>query len=178
MENRSFKTDAVIRLHSLRYSESRTYLVVAALVAGNMFLPQLCHLIPQGGLTLLPIYFFTLLGTCKYGMKAGILTALLSPLLNHLLFGMPPQEALPGILSKSVLLVVAAGFAVRYFRRVSLPILAAVVLGYQLIGTGVEYMQTGSFFMASQDFRLAIPGMLLQVFGVYGILRLMNKYGY
>ena len=70
----------------------RTYLFAVLFVGGNMLLPQLCHLMPDGGKIFLPIYFFTLIASYKLGLKVGILTAVLSPLCNHLLFGMPPAE--------------------------------------------------------------------------------------
>lgn len=78
-----------IKLYSLNYNDTKTYLATLLFVVGNMALPQLFHLIPQGGITWLPIYFFTLIGAYKYGWKVGLLTALLSPVLNSLLFGMP-----------------------------------------------------------------------------------------
>ena len=37
----------------------RTYLFAVLFVGGNMLLPQLCHLMPDGGKIFLPIYFFT-----------------------------------------------------------------------------------------------------------------------
>ena len=77
------------KLYMLSYSEAKTYWMTLLFVAGNIALPQLCHLVPQGGLTWLPIYFFTLVGAYKYGWKVGLLTALASPIVNHLLFGMP-----------------------------------------------------------------------------------------
>lgn len=46
----SMKTTEV-KLYSLNYSEIRTYLFGLLFVAGNIILPQCCHLIPQGGLT-------------------------------------------------------------------------------------------------------------------------------
>ena len=73
----------------------RTYLFAVLFVGGNMLLPQLCHLMPDGGKIFLPIYFFTLIASYKFGLKVGILTAVLSPLCNHLLFGMPPAGMLP-----------------------------------------------------------------------------------
>ena len=100
-----------IRLYSLDYSNVKTYFAAALFILGNLVLPQLCHLIPQGGLTLLPIYFFTLIAAYKYGWKVGLLTAVFSPVLNHLLFGMPPAGVLSAILLKSILLAVVAGYA-------------------------------------------------------------------
>lgn len=96
--------------------------MAALFIAGNMALPQLFHLIPQGGITWLPIYFFTLIGAYKFGWKVGLLTAVLSPVINSLLFGMPLPAVLPAILLKSVLLAVAAGWAAHRFNRISLPI--------------------------------------------------------
>jgi len=78
-----------VKLYSLDYSNAKTYLMAALFIAGNMALPQLFHLIPQGGITWLPIYFFTLIGAYKFGWKVGLLTAVLSPVINSLLFGMP-----------------------------------------------------------------------------------------
>ena len=57
-----------IALYELNYRELKTYLMAALFVAGNIALPQLCHLMPQGGLIFLPIYFFTLVGAYKYGL--------------------------------------------------------------------------------------------------------------
>ena len=71
--------DATLRLHSLPFSSVRTYLTAALFVIGNIALPQLLHLVPQGGVTWLPIYFFTLVGAYKYGWRVGLLTALASP---------------------------------------------------------------------------------------------------
>ena len=61
--------DRTIKLYSLQYSDLKTYLMALVFVAVNIILPQLCHLIPQGGLMFLPIYFFTLVGAYKYGWK-------------------------------------------------------------------------------------------------------------
>lgn len=142
-----------VKLYSLEYSEAKTYLAAALFLAGNIVLPQLFHTIRLGGPTWLPIYFFTLVGAYKYGWRAGLLTALASPVANALLFGMPAAAALPAIVLKSVLLAGAAGYAAARFRRASLALLAAVVLFYQAAGTLGEWALTGSFHAAVQDFR-------------------------
>lgn len=114
------------KLYAYGYADVRTYLFAALFVVGNVVLPQLVHLIPQGGLTWLPIYFFTLVGAYKYGWRVGLLTAIVSPLVNSFFFGMPVAAMLPGIMVKSVLLAVAAGYAAHRFRRASLWLLLAV----------------------------------------------------
>lgn len=163
-----------VTLHSLEYKDARTYWVAALFIVGNIALPQLCHLLPAGGPTLLPIYFFTLVAAYKYGWKVGVLTAVASPLVNALLFAMPTPAVLPAILTKSLLLAAAAGFAARRFGRVSLWMLLAVVLFYQVVGSAAEWAYTGSLAAALQDFRIGIPGMLLQILGGYLFIKYLK----
>ena len=160
-----------VKLYSLEYSEAKTYLAAALFLV----LPQLFHTIRLGGPTWLPIYFFTLVGAYKYGWRAGLLTALASPVANALLFGMPAAAALPAIVLKSVLLAGAAGYAAARFRRASLALLAAVVLFYQAAGTLGEWALAGSFHTAVQDFRIGLPGMLLQIFGGWAFINFIIR---
>ena len=50
-------------------------------------------------------------------------------------------------------------------------VLALVVLSYQIVGTLGEWLLINDFNLAIQDFRMAIPGMLLQVFGGYVVIK-------
>ena len=154
-----------VKLYSLNYGNVRTYLAASLFIVGNILFPQFFHLIPQGGITWLPIYFFTLIGVYKYGWKVGLLTAVLSPIINSSLFGMPMPVVLPAILLKSVLLAIAAGWAAQRFGRISIPVL----------GTLGEWMYIGNFYNAIQDFRIGIPGMCLQVFGGYLFIRYLIR---
>ncbi len=154
-----------VKLYSLAYDNVRTYLAASLFVLGNIAVPQLFHLVPQGGMIWLPIYFFTLVGAYKYGWRTGLLTAVASPLINSLLFGMPTIGGLPAILLKSVLLAVFAGIAAARFKKASLWMLLVVVLAYQVVGTLGEWAMKSDFYLAVQDFRIGVPGMLMQVLG-------------
>ena len=156
-----------VKLYSLDYSNVKTYWAASLFIIGNILFPQLFHLIPQGGITWLPIYFFTLIGAYKFGWKVGLLTAVLSPAINSLLFSMPAPATLPVILLKSVLLAIAAGWTAQHFRRISVIMLIGVVFAHQVAGTLGEWIYIGNFYNAIQDFRIGIPGMCLQVFGGY-----------
>ena len=162
-----------VRLYSWDYHQAKTCLVAFLFVAGNLLLPQICHLIPQGGVRWLPIYFFTLIGAYKYGWRVGLLTAVVSPLANSFLFGMPLPAVLPVILLKSVLLAVFAGWTASRFKQFSLLLLTVVVLGYQVAGTLGEWAMTGDFHLAVQDFRVGLPGILFQIFGGWVMLRFL-----
>ncbi|WP_286834229.1 MULTISPECIES: ECF transporter S component [unclassified Proteiniphilum] len=163
------------KLYSLRLSNTKTYLFAAVFIAGNLLLPQLAHLVPQGGFIFLPIYFFTLIAAYKYGIHVGLLTAILSPLANSLLFGMPPVAVLPAIMIKSGILAVAAAMAAKHFGKVSLLGILIAVIAYQVIGTGIEWIMTQNFTVAAQDFRIGIPGMIIQLFGGYFVLKALAR---
>lgn len=158
-------------------ADYRTYVFAVIFIAGNLLLPQLTHLIPKGGLIFLPIYFFTLIAGYKFGIKVGLLTAILSPVVNNLLFGMPPAVVLPAILIKSCLLAVIAGIVAARSKQISLLHIFLVVLSYQVIGSLAEWMITQHFQAALQDFSTGIPGMLLQIFGGYFLLQQIKDYG-
>ena len=163
-----------IRLYNLGFGEVKTYLFAALFVAGNIILPQLCHLIPNGGHIFLPIYFFTLIASYKYGMKVGLLTAVLSPAVNSLLFGMPAAAAVSGIMIKSIFLAVSAAWIAEKSNKVSLLTILAVVLSYQFFGTMAEWLMEGSLIAAAVDFRLGVPGMLIQWIGGWFLIRKLN----
>ena len=154
----------------------RTYLFAVLFVGGNMLLPQLCHLMPDGGKIFLPIYFFTLIASYKFGLKVGILTAVLSPLCNHLLFGMAPAGMLPVLLVKSTLLDFVGAIVADRSQRVSLLHVAAVVVAYQVLGGIAEWLIASDLSAALQDFKIGFPGMLLQVVLGWVILKGLAKY--
>ena len=158
----------------MSYRDSRAYMAAALFVAGNIVLPQLCHLVPQGGLVWLPIYFFTLVAAYKFGLTAGLLTAVASPLANSLLFGMPAAAMLPIILTKSVLLALAASFIASKVRGVALWAVALAVVAYQAVGTMAEWGMSGSLATALQDIRLGWPGILVQIFGGYAVMKYLK----
>lgn len=167
--------ETTVKFYSLEYGQAKTYLVAMLFILGNMALPQLCHTVHLGGPTWLPIYLFTLIGAYKYGWRVGLLTAVASPLLNSVLFGMPVWTVLPAILLKSMLLAGIAGYTAHRFRKVTVALLLAVVLGYQVLGTLGEWALTGQFYLAAQDFRIGIPGMLLQIFGGYLFIKYLIR---
>lgn len=167
--------ETAIKFYSLEYKQAKTYWVAILFIAGNMVLPQLCHSIHMGGPTWLPIYLFTLIGAYKYGWRVGLLTAIASPLLNSVLFEMPALSSLPAILLKSVLLAGIAGYTAHRAQKVSVFLMLMVVLGYQILGTLGEWLLKGDFYLASQDFRIGIPGMLIQIFGGWLVINYLIR---
>lgn len=164
------------KLNYLSLGNSKTYMLTSLFVLGNLVFPQLAHLIPQGGLIFLPIYFFTLIAAYKYGLFVGMLTAISSPLINSLMFGMPPLAVLPAIMIKSIVLVLAACIAAKHFGKVSFLGVVLTVFAYQFVGTAFEWILTQNIHIALQDIRLGFPGILIQIIGGFIVLKFMRHY--
>ncbi len=161
-----------IRLYSLNYNEVRTYGVSALFVLANLLLPQLCHLLPQGGVILAPLSLVMLVGAYKFGWKAAVLAAVVSPLVNHLLTGMPAWGILPVMTVKLMILALVAGLVAQRMKKVTVLLLMAVVLGAEMLGGMAEFLLTGGIAMTVADFVIGWPGLLLQVVGGFVLLKL------
>lgn len=164
-----------VRLYSFDYSEAKTYLWASVFVACNLVLPQVFHLIPQGGIIFAPLSLVILAGSYKFGWKTGLLAALLSPLVNHLLTGLPAWEVMPVMAFKLATLAIVAGLTAQYFKSVSLPLLVGVVLVSEAIGTLGELVLTGGISATIADFTIGWPGLLLQVIGTWLILNFVLR---
>ena len=162
--------EANVRLYAFNYDEAKTYLWATVFVACNLVLPQVFHLIPQGGVIFSPLSLVILAGAYKFGWKTGLLAALLSPLVNHLLTGMPAMTTLPVMTLKLAVLALVAGLTAQHFKTVSLPLIIGVVLVSMAIGCLGELLLTGGIAATIADFTIGCPGLLLQVFGAWLIL--------
>ena len=164
-----------IRLYTLNYTEVRTYLFAALFVACNIALPQLFHLIHQGGIIFAPLSLVILAGAYKLGWKTGLLAALASPLVNHLLFGMPAWSVMHVMVIKLATLAIIAGVTAQHYKKVTIPLLITVVLISEVIGGLSELLLTGGVSATIADFTIGWPGLLLQVFGTYILLKIFKK---
>ena len=167
--------EATVRLYTLNYDEAKTYLWAAIFVACNLVLPQVFHLIPQGGIIFSPLSLVILVGAYKFGWKTGLLTALASPLVNHLLTGMPAWEVMPVMTMKLAILALVAGLAAQRFKTVSLPLIIGVVLVTKALEALGELLLTDGIAATIADFTIGWPGLLLQIVGGYLILKYLLK---
>jgi hypothetical protein len=167
--------EATVRLYTLNYDEAKTYLWAAIFVACNLVLPQVFHLIPQGGIIFSPLSLVILVGAYKFGWKTGLLTALASPLVNHLLTGMPAWEVMPVMTMKLAILALVAGLAAQRFKTVSLLLIIGVVLVTKALEALGELLLTGGIAATIADFTIGWPGLLLQIVGGYLILKYLLK---
>jgi len=146
-------------------------------VGGNLFFPWLVHKYPLGGPKFLPIYFFVLIGAYKFGWKVGLLTAILSPLANYFLTGMPPASMLATIFVKGTAMALIASMIANKTKKLSFANLAIIITGYQGIGMVFEGIYTQSIQKAFQDVIIGYPGLLIQFLLGYLILWFLKDYG-
>lgn len=163
--------EATVRLYTLNYDEAKTYMWAAIFVACNLVLPQVFHLIPQGGIIFSPLSMVILAGSYKLGWKTGLLAAFLSPVVNHLLTGLPSSGVLPVMTFKLVVLALVSGVTSQESKRVTLPLLISVVLITKLMGGLGEFVLTGDMAATIQDFSIGWPGLIMQVLVTYYVCR-------
>ena len=173
-----------VRLYSLDYNDVRTFLWAALFVVCNMALPQVAHLVPQGGIIFEPLSLVILVAACKLGWRTALLAAVVSPLVNNIVFGMPAWGVLPimavklavlALAAGLAVLALAAGLAVQRMQRVTLPMLCGAVLLSELVGGMDELVFTGGLHATIADFTIGWPGMLLQIAGSYLIVNFIWK---
>lgn len=170
MNNVAFWKTNEFRQQPLSVTQLRFYIFVTLFIAGNIILPFIAHAIPQGGKIFLPIYFFTLIAAYQFGFAAGLATAIISPLVNYILTGMPPADVLPVILVKSALLAIAASWVAKRTQKISLLHIAVVVVIYQFFGLLFEWAYKKSLLLSLSDFQIGLPGIIIQIVGGYFLL--------
>lgn len=159
----------------LPFTKPKTYLWAGTFILANILFPQAFHAIPLGGKIFLPLFFFTLLASARFGWKAGLLTAVASPIISSLLFGMPPLALLPGLLVKGVILSATAALLFKQSTRFKWSLLALVILVSQAIGLLTDAVIFSNFHAAWSTVALSWPGLLLQLIGGGIILHQMDK---
>ena len=163
--------EANVKLYAFNYDEAKTYLWAMVFVACNLILPQVFHLIPQGGIIFAPLSFVILAGAYKFGWKTGLLAALASPLVNHAITGMPAWGVMPVMTLKLAVIALVAGLAAQRFKTISLPLILVVVLVSMALGALGELAITSGIAGTIQDCTVGWPGILLQVFGTWLIIK-------
>ena len=82
---------------SLRFTDVRTYLIIAAFVALSVLTPWIFHQFQLAGATYLPMHFFIFVAALAGGWQAGAIVGLLTPFASYAVSGMPVLTVLPQI---------------------------------------------------------------------------------
>lgn len=145
----------------------RTISLSAAAVAATVAIPFAVHLVPGGssiGSAILPIFWAPLLAIVFFGPVPAVTAALLAPVLNHLITGMPPAFVVTPLTVELALFVGLLLLAARSPRLSRTPLLAPfaylvarVVAALVLLLVGVSSGTFGSVFTGLGS---ALPGLI------------------
>lgn len=129
--------------------------------------PYLCHQFGGAGTVLLPMHFAVLFAAMVMGIRGGVLTAVVSPTLSHILSGMPPTAMLTSMtIELSVYAIVAGWFVHRIHSRILTGLLIAMIAGrvaaFLLYVVGVNHTPSVSLLMKNL-FIVSIPGIVVQI---------------
>lgn len=156
---------------TLTFATPAIYLWVAAFVAGNVLLPQFCHMVNLGGKVFLPIMFFTLIAAARFGLRSGLMTAVISPLISMALFGMPSGIMLAAVILKSALIAGLIGWWAQSGRRFSIPSIVMLIAGIQLAGFVIEGALFFGYATSWNDLLISWPGTLIQMVVLWAVTR-------
>jgi hypothetical protein len=84
-------------------------------------------------------------------------------------------SVIPVMALKLAFLALAAGLTAQYFKKVNILLLVSVVLVAELLGGLAELVLTEGIAATIADFTIGWPGLLLQVFGTWAVLKVLNR---
>jgi hypothetical protein len=138
----------------------------AATVTGMVLLPILVHLIPFSGAAplgayLLPMFVAPLVAVFYLSPAGLVLAALLAPVLNHLLTGMPTSTILPGLMAELVLFSLITWWLMQKRpEMVGTSVLAVVSAKLLVWASGLLLGSVVTFGLFLSGILTAVPGLL------------------
>lgn len=134
---------------SLRLTDARTYLVIAAFVVLSVLTPWAFHQFHLAGATYLPMHFFIFAAALAAGWQAGAIVGLLTPFASYAVSGMPALTILPQVAVEVTAYGLIAGLLRQKFHlNVVWSLLGAMVAGRLALLMAVVIVQavTGSVY--------------------------------
>ncbi len=149
-------------------------LVLTALFAAiGVVLPQAFHMIPNAGSVILPMHIPVLIAGFLVGPVYGLVCGIITPLLSHLIFSMPPAPVLPGMLCELAVYGLMSGLLNKVVKMENQLAKAYVVLIGAMLCGRITYgilnaliFRAGSYSMQAwllAAFVTAIPGIIIQL---------------
>ena len=153
--------------------KTRDLVLTAMFIALGVALPQAFHAVPNAGSVFLPMHIPVLVAGFAVGPVFGLAAGILTPLLSHLLFHMPPAAVLPSMLCELAMYGLATGFLSRVIKTKNPRVkIYCVLIGGMLCGRITYGILNALIFKAgayslqawlSAAFITALPGIIIQL---------------
>ncbi|MBQ3994998.1 MAG: ECF transporter S component [Erysipelotrichaceae bacterium] len=164
-------------------------LVLTALFAAiGVVLPQAFHMIPNAGSVILPMHIPVLIAGFLVGPVYGLVCGIITPLLSHLIFSMPPVPVLPGMLCELAVYGLMSGLLNKVVKmenqlaKAYVVLIGAMLCGRITYGTlNALIFRAGSYSMQawlSAAFVTAIPGIIIQLLLIPILVIRLRKLAY
>jgi len=162
------------------------YLTMTAVcIALGVVLPRAFHAIPNAGSVMLPMHIPVLLCglicSWQYGLACGILT----PVLSHLITGMPPTAYLPPMIVELAVYGLLAGILVHVIKTKNFLLNTYASLLIAMIGGRICYgivnaliFRAGKYSMQiwlTSGFVTALPGIVIQLIVIPALCLALKK---
>ncbi len=115
---------------ALKYSDIRSYILIALFVMLNVAVPWVFHQFHLAGATYLPMHLLILISGLAFGWRVGVIVGLLTPLASYAVSGMPVLPILPQVMVELSAYGLLAGILLEKFSlRMIWSLLGAMVAG-------------------------------------------------
>lgn len=160
----------------LKISKTKEAIFSVVFTALAIYTPTLIHYFAgvDGGRTYLPMPFFVLLAGILLGWRAGLATAVMSPIVSYLISGMPMTNILPYVTVQVVALGAVSGF-LREKYNAFLAVAASIAASWLAIGIALAlFSKMSAVGYAATGLKAGLPGTLIQLLAVPAILFLLK----
>lgn len=154
-------------------NKTKQLVLTALFVALGVVLPQAFHAIPNAGSIFLPMHIPVLIAGFATGPVYGLICGILTPVLSHLIFSMPPAPVLPGMLCELAMYGLMTGLLNKFVKIENNLVKNYVVLIGAMLCGRITYgilnaliFKAGSYSMQawiSAALITAIPGIIIQL---------------
>ena len=152
---------------------TKQLVLTALFIAIGVVLPQAFHAIPNAGSIFLPMHIPVLISGFAVGPLFGACCGLLTPILSHLLFSMPPAPVLGQMICELTVYGLATGLFSKLLKIENLTLKTYAVLILSMICGRLTYgvlnaliFKAGAYSMQawiSAAFVTALPGIVIQL---------------
>ena len=154
-------------------NKTKQIVLAALFIAIGVVLPQAFHAIPNAGSIFLPMHIPVLIAGFALGPLFGTLVGVITPILSHLIFAMPPAPMLAQMICELAAYGFLTGLLNRIFKAGSNVGKLYVVLILSMLGGRLIYgvlnaliFKAGSYTLQawlSAAFIKALPGIAIQL---------------
>lgn len=169
----------------MSHSSIRRLVTAALCVALGVVLPQAFHAVPNAGSVLLPMHIPVLLCGLTCGWSYGLCCGLLTPVMSHLITGMPGAAYLPAMVCELAAYGLISGLAAKYIRTgrrtvdIYIQLIASMLIGRVVYGVvNALIFRAGAYSMEvflTAAFVTALPGILLQLALLPALILILEK---